>query len=73
MKWFGHVELMGSKRSTKRIYVSEIRGERGIGRPPLRWMDGVRRACAERGVGLEEAKEVCRDRNVWRRMNDRVV
>ena len=24
-------------------------------------------------MGLEEAKEVCRDRKVWRRMTDRIV
>ena len=46
--------------------MSEMRGERGRGRPPFRWMDGVRKACAERGIGLEEAKVVCRDRNVKR-------
>ena len=40
LKWFGHVERMGSERSTKRVYMSEMRGEGGRGRPPFRWMDG---------------------------------
>ena len=53
--------------------MSEMRLERGRGRPPFRWMDGVWKACAERGMGLEEAKEVCRDWKVWRRMTDRIV
>ena len=53
--------------------MSELKGERGRGRPPCSWMDGVREACAERGIVLEEAKRVCRDRNVWRRMTDRIV
>ena len=53
--------------------MSEMREERGRGRSPFRWMDGVRKACAERGMGLEEAKGVCRDRNEWRRMTDRIV
>ena len=48
-------------------------GERGRGRPSFKWMDGVRKACAEREMGLEEAKGVCRDRNEWRRMTDRIV
>ena len=73
LKWFGHVERMGGERLTKRVYMSEVRGERGRGRPPFRWMDGVRKACAEREMGLEEAKGVCRDRNEWRRMTDRIV
>ena len=51
LKWFGHVERMGGERLTKRVYMSEVRGERGRGRPPFRWMDGVRKACAERKMG----------------------
>ena len=53
--------------------MSEMRGARERGRPPSRWMDGVRKACAEREIALEEAKGVCRDRNEWRRMTDRIV
>ena len=73
LKWFGHVERMGSERMTKRVYVSEVGGDRGRGRPPFRWRDGVRRACAERNMGLEEARGVCMDRDVWRSMTDRIV
>ena len=73
LKWFGHVERMGSERLTKKVYVSEVEGERGRGRPPFRWKDGVRRACAERELGVEEARGVCLDRNVWRSMTDRIV
>ena len=73
MKIAGHVERMGSERLTKRVFMSEVRGERGRGRPPFRWMDGVRKVWAEREMGLEEAKGVCRDRNEWRRMTDRIV
>jgi len=73
LKWFGHVERMGSDRMTKRVYVSEVEGERGRGRPPFRWRDGVRRACAEREIGLEAAREVCLDRDAWRSLTDRIV
>merc|ERR1712001_819488 len=41
LKWFGHVERMGNERMTKRVYVSEVEGNRGRGRPPFRWRDGV--------------------------------
>ena len=37
--------------------MSEVKGERGRRRPPFRCMDGVRRACAERGMGLECVEE----------------
>ena len=36
--------------------MSEVEGQRGRGRPPFSWRDGVRRACAEREMGLEEAR-----------------
>ena len=73
LKWFGHVERMGNERLTKRVYRSEVGGVRGRGRPPFRWIDGVRRACDERGFGLDQAREECRDRNAWRSMTDRRV
>lgn len=73
LKWFGHVERMGSERLTKRVYTSEVRGTRGRGRPRLRWIDGVKSACNDRGLTLEMAKEVCMDRNVWRSVSDRIV
>ena len=59
LKWFGHVERMGSERMTKRVYMSEVEGKRGRGRPLFKWRDGLRRACAEREMGLEEARGVC--------------
>ena len=47
LKRFGHVEQMGSERLTKRVYMSEVRDKGGT---LFRWMDGVRKACAERGL-----------------------
>ena len=73
LKWFGHIERMGSERLTKRVYISEMRGERGRRRQPFRWMDRVRKACAEGGMELEEVNGVCTNRNVWRTMTDRIV
>ena len=73
LKWFWYVERMGSERMTKRVYMSEVEGQRGRGRPPFRWRDGVRRACAEREMGLEEARGFCMGRDAWRRVTDRIV
>ena len=53
--------------------MSEVEGQRGRGRPPFSWRDGVRRACAEREMGLEEARGVCMDRDAWRGVTDRIV
>ena len=40
---------------------------------PFRWRDGVRRACAEREMGLEEIEGVSMDRDAWRGVTDRIV
>ena len=39
LKWFGHVDRMGGERLTKRVYMSQVGGVRGRGRPPFRWID----------------------------------
>ena len=36
-------------------------------------VDGVKRACAKREIGLEDARELCLDRVAWRSMKDRIV
>jgi len=33
----------------------------------------MRRACAERGMGVEEARRVCLERDAWRSVTDRIV
>ena len=43
LRWFGHVERMDSESLTGRVYVSEVDGDRGRGRPRLRWRDGMER------------------------------
>merc|ERR1712002_652821 len=37
LRWFGHVERMGNERLVKRVYDSEVRGVRRIGRPRKSW------------------------------------
>ena len=55
---------MQNHRIAERVYLSEVEGERGRGRPPFSWRDGVRRASAEREIGLEEARGACFDKYV---------
>ncbi|MCP4337615.1 MAG: reverse transcriptase family protein, partial [Desulfobulbaceae bacterium] len=66
LRWFGHVERMGSERLVKKVYESEVEGRRGRGRPRTRWKDGVKRYMSEGGVGWEEGRQLTRDRNAWR-------
>ena len=77
-----HVERMSNARLEMRIYVGEIEGERLRGRPVSKWIDMIdgllrvreilsgqnKRACMKRVMNVEEAKEVCKDRNLWRKL-----
>ncbi len=47
----GNVERMGSERLIKKVYESEVKGQRGRGRPRARWKDGVERYMSEGGLG----------------------
>ena len=56
---------------TKRVNMSEVGGERD--RPPNRWKNGVKKACAESDMGVDEARRVCLDQSVSRSMTDGIV
>ncbi len=66
LKWFGHMERMKESKRTSRVYVSDIEGGNGRGRPPVKWRDRVQEYVRERGErslrNLEQARGKCQDR-----------
>ena len=80
LRWFGHIERMSDERLTKRIYGASKSGARRRGRPRLTWIKHIeqilkdghvlstrnRRRCMRTCMSVEEAREVCKDRNAWR-------
>ena len=68
LRWFGHLIRMNEERIVKKVFNSEVDGERGRGRPKLRWMDGVSELLNRRGLGLQEGVRVAGDRREWRRI-----
>ncbi len=49
LKWFGHVERLGSEEFVK-VYESELKGPKRRGRPLGRWKDRVQEYLGEREV-----------------------
>jgi hypothetical protein len=49
MKWEGHVERMGEKRTAFRLLVGKPEGKRPLGRQRRRWADNVKMDLVEIG------------------------
>jgi hypothetical protein len=56
MEWLGHVVRMNETRSVKKIFEGKLEGQRGRGRPRLRWMNDVEDDLRELGVNDGEQK-----------------
>ncbi len=60
LRWFGHIERMGSEEFVRKVYVSGGVGPSSRGRPPGRWRDRVKEYMCERGAtrggGLDQAR-----------------
>ncbi len=50
LRWFGHIERMGSEEFVKKVYLSSVEGTNRSGMPLGRWEDRVREYVSERGV-----------------------
>jgi hypothetical protein len=78
MRWAGHVARMGEGRNVYRVLVGKPEGKRPLGRPRLRWEDGIKMEFREIGWGGVEWIHLAQVRDRWRAvvsavMNLRVV
>jgi hypothetical protein len=69
MRWAGHVACMGEERNVYRVLMGKPQGKRPLGRPGLKWEDGIRMDVWEIGWGSQLAK----DRDRWRALVNTVV
>jgi len=66
LRWAAHIVRMQDNLPCKKITLDKSEGRRQVGRPNLRWMDGVMRD-AER-LGVRNWKSKAKDRDGWRRL-----
>jgi len=66
LRWAEHIVRMQDNLPCKKITLDKPEGRRRVGRPNLRWMDGVMRD-AER-LGVRNCRINTRDRDDWRRL-----
>jgi hypothetical protein len=66
LRWAGHIVRMQNHLPYKKITLDKPEGRRRVGRPNLRWMDGVM-SDAER-LGVRNWKSKAKDKDDWRRL-----
>jgi hypothetical protein len=66
LRWAGRIVRMQDNLPCKKITLDKPEGRRRVGRPNLRWMDGVTED-AER-LGVRNWRIKARDRDGWRRL-----
>jgi hypothetical protein len=66
MRWAGHLARMGEERKVYKVLVGKPEGKRPLGRPRLRWEDGIRMDLWEIGLGGVDWIRLSQDRDRWR-------
>jgi hypothetical protein len=66
MRWAGHVARMGKERKMYKVLVGKPKGKRPLGRPGLRWEDGIRNDLREISLGGVGWIRLAQDRDRWR-------
>ena len=66
LAWAGHLMCMNENRTLKKIFDTKLGGVRRVGRPKMRWEDGVDQDM--RMLEVKNWKKVALDRDEWARL-----
>jgi hypothetical protein len=73
MRWAGHVERMGARRSVYRVLVGKPEGKRPFGRPRRRWENNIKMEFQDVRCGGTDGIDLSQDRNRWRAVVNAVI
>lgn len=68
LRWAGHLQRMADGRAAKKVWTQKPEGRRSLGRPRLRWEDGVQDDL--RQLGVRGWRRRAQDRTAWREIVD---
>jgi hypothetical protein len=66
IEWLEHIQRMGRERGAKRIFQDKPGGRRGVAKPRLRCLDGVKSDL--RTMGVKRLKNIAMDGEEWLRI-----
>ena len=58
LRWYGHLLRMNNERLTKKVFMSEVIGNRGRGKPKWRWLDGAKELLIAKGISMDEGSRL---------------
>ena len=58
LRWYGHLLRMNNERLTKKVFMSEVIGNRGRGKPKWRWLDRVKELLTAKGISMDEGSRL---------------
>ena len=70
LRWAGHLARMDRNRAPSMLLRNYPEGRRGVGRPKMRWIDGVESDL--RALGIRSWQNVARDRTSWIKVLDQI-
>ena len=67
LDWWGHLNRMRDNIPVKKVWQSKTPWKRQPGRPRDTWDGAIAAILAARGVTWQEARDMSRDRDTWKR------
>ena len=65
LSWYGHVIRMSEERLPRKILETKSIGNRGKGRPRVKWEEYVEDLCSRKGTTITETKRKAKDRKEY--------